>query len=94
MQREEMEFILALAGIIGGFATAWALGYGVFRWVQTRAQRAITADAARVLQQQIAQLQLSVDSMSIEVERIAEAQRYTTRLLAGPESDPMQRTPR
>jgi hypothetical protein len=34
------------------------------------------------LQEQIAQLQNSVDSISIEVERISEAQRFTTSLLA------------
>lgn len=49
--------------------------------------RALEA-SAHELQPHIAQLQDSVDAMAIELERISEAQRFQSKLLAGNQSEP------
>ena len=60
---------------IGALVTIAVLA---FRSVQrTKKQPTLSHDDDR-----IAQLQQSIDAIAIEVERIAEGQRYTTRLLA------------
>jgi hypothetical protein len=49
--------------------------------VKAEAQVAARAPNAQLQQQQLLQLQQSVDSMSIEIERISESQRFQTKLL-------------
>ena len=59
-------------------AAACGIGVATYRSVQRidKPRRAPSPE----LQEQIAQLQQSVDSIAIEVERIAEAQRFMARL--------------
>ena len=66
-----------------------AISVATFRAVRTteRAHRPLSADVT----EQLAQLQQSVDAIAIEVERIAEAQRFTARLEA--ERDERQALP-
>ncbi|HVZ48328.1 MAG TPA: hypothetical protein VG916_06065, partial [Gemmatimonadaceae bacterium] len=45
-------------------------------------------DSARNLHPQLEQLQNSVDAMAIELERISEAQRFQSKLLAGKDAEP------
>ena len=40
-----------------------------------------SVDHNRALQEQVAQLQQSIDAMSVEVERIGESQRFQSKLL-------------
>ena len=68
-------FFLTIVAVIVGFPIARAFA----RWIDRRGhQPRLPADVATQLNQ-IAQ---SVDAMAIEVERISEGQRFTTRLLA------------
>lgn len=68
-------FFVTVFAIIVGFPIARAIG----RWIDRRGhQPRIPAD----LTTQLNQIAQSVDAVAIEVERISEGQRFTTRLLA------------
>lgn len=67
--------ILAAIFILGPFARVLA------RRMDRRTEIAAAGAEAKALQQQLLQLQQSVDSMSLEMERIGEAQRFQSKLL-------------
>lgn len=67
--------LLAVIVILGPFARMWA------RRIEKRPELERVDTNAQVLQQQLVQLQQSMDAMSIEVERISESQRFQSRLL-------------
>lgn len=67
--------LLAVIVILGPFARM------VARRMERRPEAIATGDSARLLQQQLLQLQQSVDAMSLEVERISESQRFQSKLL-------------
>ncbi|PYP80863.1 MAG: hypothetical protein DMD35_03400 [Gemmatimonadetes bacterium] len=71
-------FAQVVAISIGVIAAACGIGVATYRSVR-RIDNPRTAPSED-LQAQIAQLQQSVDSIAIEVERIAEAQRFMARL--------------
>ena len=79
MSDEEM--VITLVAMLGSFALLWGLGYAIFSWLKSRNQQ-VDPQAISSLQQQIAQVQMSVDAMALEVERVSEAQRFVTKLLA------------
>ena len=67
--------ILAAIFILGPFASVFA------RRVDRRTEIRAAGANAQLLQQQLHQLQQSVDAMSVEVERISESQRFQAKLL-------------
>ncbi len=67
--------LLAVIVIVGPFARMWA------RRIEKRAELERVDHNAQLLQQQLVQLQQSMDAMSVEVERISESQRFQSRLL-------------
>ena len=67
--------LLAVIIIVGPFARMIA------RRMERRPEVNAVNDHARALQQQLEQLQQSVDAMSLEVERISESQRFQSKLL-------------
>jgi len=82
--REHYVLLFGAAGGIGlmaGFVGSWIGGWlGARRAVRSAQLNApVASDASRV---QIAQLSQMVEAIAIEVERVAEGQRFTTRLLA------------
>jgi hypothetical protein len=60
---------------------AAAVAYG---WISRRAKRAAPADAAAQarIEERLVHLTNAVETMALEVERISEGQRFTTKLLA------------
>lgn len=82
--REHYVLLFGAAGGIGlmaGFVGSWIGGYiGARRAVRSAQLNApVVADASHV---QLAQLGQMVEAIAIELERVAEGQRFTTRLLA------------
>ena len=73
--------IIAAIFILGPFARMFA------RRVERRAAAAPTQDAI-ALRHQIEQLQQSIDTMSIEIERISESQRFQSKLLFENKNEP------
>jgi hypothetical protein len=66
--------LLAAIVILGPFARLWA------RRIERRAEMAPSMEL-QTLHRQMEQLQQSVDTMSIEMERISESQRFQSKLL-------------
>lgn len=82
--REHYVLLFSAAGGIGlmaGFIGSWIGGYiGARRAVRSAQLNAPAASEASSVQ--LAQLGQMVEAIAIEVERVAEGQRFTTRLLA------------
>jgi hypothetical protein len=76
----EVQAFAQVAGIIIVLAgTLSAITVGLVRGLSPKSKRLNTADAHNL---QLEQLQQSVDAIAVEVERIAEAQRFSAKLLA------------
>lgn len=67
--------LIVVIVILGPFARMIA------RRMERRPETVASGDNARLLQQQLLQLQQSMDAMSVEVERISESQRFQSKLL-------------
>ncbi|HWG34520.1 MAG TPA: hypothetical protein VN650_10155 [Gemmatimonadaceae bacterium] len=80
MDRDVISFAGVMVIIIGSIG---ALGFMATALMRSfvRAKQPATLPAQRY-DEQLAQLQQSVDAIAVEVERIAEAQRFSTRLLS------------
>lgn len=81
--REHYVLLFSAAGsiaLVAGFVGSWIGGYvGARRAVRSAQLNApVSSEASRV---QLAQLTQMVEAVAIEVERVAEGQRFTTRLL-------------
>jgi hypothetical protein len=75
---EVQVFAQVVAISIGVIAAACGIGVATYRSVKRIDNKQLAPSAE--MHEQLAQLQQSVDSIAIEVERIAEAQRYMARL--------------
>lgn len=76
--------VVPMLGIIFGSITVMVLGYPIIRLLTgfvDRRNRAVES-GARNVEPQLRQLQDSIDAMAIEIERISEGQRFTSRLLS------------
>jgi membrane protein required for beta-lactamase induction len=80
-----LPFAVALAAIGTG-------GKIITTWLRSRGGKDSTK-ALQELSRQIQQLQESVDTVAVEVERIEEAQRFNARLLAEGRGESAPRTP-
>ena len=89
--REHYVMLFAAAGCVGlisGVIGAWIGGYvGARRAVRT-AQLERPADGAAL---QLGPILHALDAISLEVERISEAQRFTTKLLSERQAVPLPR---
>jgi hypothetical protein len=74
--------MLVIVASIGSLA----LIYAGTRWILSATKRREAAPL-RLDDSRLEQLQQSVDAIAIEVERITEAQRFNTKLLAGREQE-------
>jgi hypothetical protein len=75
------ETALGLMGLLAAMVIFGPLVRVFARRVDRRTEIKAAGEHSQILQQQILQLQQSVDAMSLEVERISEAQRFQTKLL-------------
>jgi hypothetical protein len=75
------EYRLALIAIMGAISVVWGLGYLLHTWIRSRGRRALPEGAVAELRDQLSHLQVSVDTMAVEIERISEAQRFTAKVL-------------
>lgn len=79
MSSEVLAFAEVAAIIVLLAGTLSAITVGLVRGVQPRRKGFSNADSQNL---QLENLQRSVDAIAVEVERIAEAQRFSARLLA------------
>jgi len=79
MDPDVANFAVVAAIIVGMVASLVAIGLWGFRGVKRRSP---AHEAANPLYERLDQIQQSVDAIAVEVERIAEAQRFSAKLLA------------
>lgn len=67
--------------LVGGFTLAG-------RMVRAYEHRNVGGGQADALQERVARLEETIESMNVQLSRLAEAQQFTTRLLEGRRTDP------
>ncbi|MHB1097018.1 MAG: hypothetical protein ACYC3F_12680 [Gemmatimonadaceae bacterium] len=81
MARMAQETALGLMGLIAAMVILGPFARMIARRFDRHTEIKAAGEHSQVLQQQLLQLQQSVDAMSLEVERISEAQRFQSKLL-------------
>jgi hypothetical protein len=85
--------ILVFVGLMAGLGTVAKIALTLLNRRRLPPDGGTTAVAVEQLSAQIAALQHSVDAAAIEIERLGEGQRFTTKLLAE-RAAPNQNSPR
>ena|SRR5438309_1110445 len=78
---QDAVFILEALGIICGSLIIVSFLKLLRSYVETRARRA-TTELPRAVEERLRLIQTTVEATAIEVERVAEANRYLTRILS------------
>ena len=73
---------MAIAAIIGGTIAISMVAMAVARMVSARRRRDLPESSMVRLEQRLERMEQAIDAMATEVERVAEGQRFTSRLLA------------
>jgi hypothetical protein len=76
---DENTMIVALSGQICGTLLLISLVVG---WISRRKRNALPTDGLQRIEGRLAEMQQSLDAVAVEVERISEGQRFTSKLLA------------
>jgi hypothetical protein len=76
---DENTMIVALSGQICGTLLLISL---VVAWISRRKRNALPNDGLQRIEGRLAEMQQSLDAVAVEVERISEGQRFTSKLLA------------
>ena len=75
---------VVIVGIIGGTITISMLMMAVARIFSSRRRhRELPESSVARLEERLERMEQAIDAMATEVERVAEGQRFTSRLLAG-----------
>jgi hypothetical protein len=79
--RMAQETAFGLMGLLAAIIILGPFARMIARRMERRTEVNAGSENARLTQQQLLQLQQSIDAMSLEVERISEGQRFTSKLL-------------
>ncbi|HEX2716756.1 MAG TPA: hypothetical protein VHM67_03695 [Gemmatimonadaceae bacterium] len=85
------EVMVALATLLGATVVLFPIARAFGRWIDRRGSQPAVP---RHDDQRLERIESAVDAIALEIERISEAQRFTTRLLAERSGgDPPRRSP-
>jgi len=73
---------VALAAVIGGTIAISMVAMAIARIVSSRRRKELPESGIFRLEERLERMELAIDAMATEVERVADAQRFTSRLLA------------
>ena len=73
---------MAIAAIIGGTIAISMVAMTVAKIVSSRRRKDFPESGVARLEQRLERMEQAIDAMATEVERVAEGQRFTSRLLA------------
>jgi hypothetical protein len=73
---------LGIAAIIGGTICISMVAMAIAKMVAARRRKDLPDSSVARLEQRLERMELAIDAMATEVERVAEGQRFTSRLLA------------
>jgi hypothetical protein len=83
MQTADLGVVIALIGVLSGVAILIAAAAGAYFLGKNRAQREnLRATTDPELIARLARVEQIVEATAVEIERISEGQRFTTRLLS------------
>ena len=84
----DLGVVIALIGVLSGVGILLAAASGVYFMGKNRAQKeGLRASTDPELVARIARIEQIVEATAVEIERISEGQRFTTRLLAEKKSE-------
>ena len=82
-QTADLGIVIALIGVLSGVGILAGAFAGAYFFGKTRGQReTLTSEKDPELQERMARVERIVEATAIEIERISEGQRFTTRLLS------------
>jgi len=73
---------MAIAAIIGGTIAISMIAMSIAKIVSSRRRKDFPESSVARLEQRLERMEQAIDAMATEVERVAEGQRFTSRLLA------------
>jgi hypothetical protein len=78
----KMAQVLVMVGAFGGFVAVMVVLVRAAFWAMRSSRRQVAPETPRVEDSRFTRLEEAVDSIAIEVERIAEAQRFSAKLMS------------
>ena len=83
MQTADLGIVIALIGVLSGVGILFAAAAGAYYIGKNRAQKeGLRAGTDPELAARVARIEQIVEATAVEIERISEGQRFTTRLLS------------
>lgn len=73
---------IIIAGVIGVTISISMIAMGVAKMVSSRRRKDLPQSSVDRLEERLERMELAIDAMATEVERVAEGQRFTSKLLA------------
>ena len=73
---------IIIAGVIGVTISISMVAMAIAKMVSSRRRKDLPESTVDRLEQRLERMELAIDAMATEVERVAEGQRFTSRLLA------------
>jgi hypothetical protein len=73
---------IIIAGVIGVTISISMIAMAVSKMVSSRRRKEIPESSVARLEERLERMEMAIDAMATEVERVAEGQRFTTKLLA------------
>ena len=73
---------IIIAGVIGGTISISMVAMAIARIVTSRRRRDLPESSVARFEERLERMELAIDAMATEVERVAEGQRFTSKLLA------------
>jgi hypothetical protein len=78
---------IIIAGVIGVTISISMVAMAVAKMVSSRRKRDLPESSVARLEERLERMELAIDAMATEVERVAEGQRFTSKLLADRQVD-------
>lgn len=78
---------IIVAGVIGITISISMIAMAVAKMVSSRRRKDLPESTVARLEERLERMELAIDAMATEVERVAEGQRFTSKLLADRHAD-------
>jgi hypothetical protein len=78
---------IIIAGVIGVTISISMIAMAVSKMVSSRRRKEMPESSVARLEERLERMEMAIDAMATEVERVAEGQRFTTKLLADRQVD-------
>jgi hypothetical protein len=91
---DRYEFLIAMMGILmtGGVTTALIVTVGRVI-AQRKAPPSLPPGSVAQLDERLSRMEQAIDAMAVEMERVSEGQRFTSKLLADRTAEPVRDRP-